>query len=124
MTDRRGYNHAAAIKYLGIGRRSFEALVRPHLNPVRIGNNLIFDRIELDAVLDRFKSGELPDGTEQQQNGGGNGWPTTEEGAFTWAEKRRASRPSPMEPGRSIRYGEVADFEGVASSIMRKRRAG
>ena len=54
MTDRRGYNHAAAIKYLGIGRRSFEALVRPHVNPVRIGNNLIFDRIELDAVLDRF----------------------------------------------------------------------
>ena len=26
MTDRRGYNHAAAIKYLGIGRRSFDAL--------------------------------------------------------------------------------------------------
>ena len=124
MTDRRGYNHAAAIKYLGIGRRSFEALVRPHLNPVRIGNNLIFDRIELDAVLDRFKSGELPDGSEAEHNGGGNGWPATEEGAFTWAAKRRASRPSPMEPGRSIRYGEVADFEGVASSIMRKRRAG
>jgi len=124
MTERRGYNHGAAIKYLGIGRRSFEALVRPHLTPVRIGNSLIFDRVDLDQVMDRFKSGELPDGSEADHNGGGNGWPTTEEGAFKWAEKRRASRPSQTEPGRSIRYGEVADFEGVASSIMKKRRAG
>ena len=124
MTDRRGYNHAAAIKYLGIGRRSFEALVRPHLNPVRIGNNLIFDRIELDAVLDRFKSGELPDGSEAEHNGGGNGWPTTEEGAFKWAEKRRASRPKSTERGRSTRYGGVADFASVASSVMKRRKAG
>lgn len=27
MTDRRGYNHAAAIKYLGIGRRRKRAAV-------------------------------------------------------------------------------------------------
>ena len=86
--------------------------------------------VEIDALVTKTIpitttfTGELPDGSEQQQNGGGNGWPATEEGAFTWAAKRRASRPSPMEPGRSIRYGEVADFEGVASSIMRKRRAG
>lgn len=124
MTDRRGYNHAAAIKYLGIGRRSFEALVRPHLSPVRIGNSLIFDRVELDAVFVRFKQGELPDGSEAEQNGGGNGWPNTREGVFQWAAERRASRPSPTGPGRSTRYGEVADFAGVASSIMKKRRAG
>jgi len=121
---KRGYNHAEAISYLGVSRRTFEALWRPHLNPIRCGTSLIFDKAELDRVFDGFKTGDLPDGTEAAHNAGLNGWPMNEKGVFPWAERRRASSPSKTEPGRSIRYGAVADFDSVASSVMKKRRSG
>lgn len=54
---RRGFNKAAAIKYLGVGRRFFEANIMPCLDGkgTRAGTALIFEKEDLDTAWDKYK---------------------------------------------------------------------
>lgn len=46
-----------APRYLGMDRNRFNAEVRPHLTEIRIGRQgVAFDRLELDAWVDDYKS--------------------------------------------------------------------
>ena len=46
-----------APHYLGMDRNRFNAEVRPHLTEIRIGRQgVAFDRLELDAWVDHYKS--------------------------------------------------------------------
>ena len=73
-----------APRYLGIDRNRFNAEVRPHLTEIPIGRQgVAFDRLELDAWVDRYKSRNGPPGQLQ--------------GEMTWDEN--AVRGSSCEVG-------------------------
>ncbi len=76
MMNKRGYNCQEAAQYLGIKRRAFEKHFRPFLTGASIGTSVIFDRFDLDRVLE-----------EHIQR---NGRPV-EKGGITWAELKPAS---------------------------------
>lgn len=106
--EKRGYNCQEALRYLGIKRRAFETYFRPHLVPVRMGTCVVFDRIDLDRVLeDHKRRNERP----------------TEKGEILWAEHKPASIKTSMDSGGLIRSTKALDFETV-SSAMKKRKAG
>lgn len=54
---KRGFNKAAAISYLGVGRRFFETNIIPTLDGkgVSAGTSLIFEREDLDIAWDQYK---------------------------------------------------------------------
>lgn len=106
--DKRGYNCQEALHYLGIKRRAFEKYFRPLLSPVRLGTSLIFDRIDLDALLEQHKSR--------------NGRPV-EKGVHTWAELKPASTKTSKASGGLIRSTKALDFATV-SKALRKRNPG
>ena len=74
--DKRGYNCQEAAHYVGIKRRAFEKHFRPLVAGTRIGTSLIFDRFDLDRIL------------EEHINR--NGRPM-EKGGITWAKLKHAS---------------------------------
>ena len=53
--DKRGFNCQEALAYLGVKRRAFELHFRPYLTAVRLGTAVVFDRVDLDRVLDEHK---------------------------------------------------------------------
>ena len=106
--EKRGYNCQEALQYLGIKRRAFETHIRPHLTPVRMGTCLVFDRIDLDRVLDEYKRrNERP----------------LEKGEMTWAVSKPAFTKTPEDSGGSIRCTKALDF-GTVLSAVKKRKAG
>ena len=70
--NKRGFNRVEAIAYLGVKTRFFEAEVRPHLTPTKMGTSLVFDRFDLDRVFDDIKRR--------------NGRPAQETEVAQWAE--------------------------------------
>ena len=106
--DKRGYNCQEAAAYLGIKRRAFDKHIRPLLTGARLGTSLIFDRFDLDRVLE-----------EHFQR---NGRPV-EKGGNTWAELKLASTRTSKDSGVSIGYTKALDFATV-SSHLKKRKAG
>jgi hypothetical protein len=49
----RGLNQEQACQYLGLKRRTFEAL-KPQLRALKLGTSLVYDRRELDELFDRL----------------------------------------------------------------------
>jgi len=74
--NKRGFNCQEAAQYLGIKRRAFEKHFRPLLVGAPIGTSLIYDRFDLDRVLEEYKKR--------------NGRPM-EKGGFTWAKLKLAN---------------------------------
>lgn len=106
--DKRGYNCQEAAHYLGIKRRAFDKLFRPFLTGIHAGTSLIFDRFDLDRVLEEHKHrNERP----------------MEKGGITWAELKLASTKISRTSGVSIGYTKALDFATV-SSRLKKQKAG
>ena len=74
--NKRGYNCHEAMAYLGVKRRAFEKYFRPYLTALRLGTSVVFDRVDLDRLLEEHKSR--------------NGRPT-EKGVTLWADHKAAS---------------------------------
>jgi hypothetical protein len=106
--NKRGYNCQEAAHYLGIKRRAFEKHFRPLLTGAPIGTSLVFDRFDLDRVLEEYL----------QRNGR-----PVEKGGITWAELKLASTRTSKDSGVSIGYTKALDFATV-SSRLNNRKAG
>lgn len=52
---KRGLTYLEAIDYVGVKRRTFDLLWRPHLVAIPQGTCLIFDREDLDKLFSQFK---------------------------------------------------------------------
>ena len=108
MMDKRGYNCQDAAQYLGIKRRAFEKHFRPYLTGTPFGTSVIYDRIDLDRILEEHK----------QRNGR-----PMENGGITWAKLKLASTRTSRDSGVSIGYTKALDFATV-SSRLKKQKAG
>ena len=106
--DKRGFNCQEALHYLGIKRRAFDKYFRPLLSPIRLGTAVVFDRIDLDRVLEEHKSR--------------NGRPV-EKGVDSWAEHNPASIKTSKASGGLIRSTKALDFVSALSAV-KKRKAG
>ena len=107
--DKRGYNCREAIAYLGIKRRAFEIHFRPYLKGIRLGTAVVFDRFDLDRVLEEHKDR--------------NGRPI-EKGGNKWADHKAASTVIEKVTGGLIRSTVALDFVGVSDKILRKLKTG
>ena len=105
---KRGFNCQEAAHYLGIKRRAFDQHIRPLLSGFRIGTSLIFDRVDLDRILEEHIHR--------------NGRPM-EKGDLLWAERKLASIQTRKDSGVSIGYTKALDFATV-SHRLKKRKAG
>jgi len=97
-----------APRYLGMDRNRFNAEVRPHLTELPIGRQGIgFDRLELDAWVDDYKSR--------------NGRPARK-GEHSWdANKYPASSCEP-ESGTSTSTSAGGEFARALEQVKSKRR--
>jgi hypothetical protein len=129
---KRGFTYAEAMAYVGVKRRTFDTQWRPRLNPMQQGACVIFDRIELDALFDQFKDQPTavadlrqPDDFNNcpDQNGPRNERPNMK-GVSLWAERQPGSTPVSKELGKSTSTGKALDFASVASSVLKRRKAG
>jgi len=89
-------------------RNRFNTEVRPGLTEIPIGRQgIAFDRLELDAWVDDYKSR--------------NGRPA--ERSKTWdAINHRASRKEAASGGSTRRSGDTEDWQRVAARLISKRR--
>lgn len=127
---KRGLSYAEAMDYVGVKRRTFDAMWRPRLCALQQGTSLIFDRDELDRLFDQFKtarddrSGAVHRRRTSSHNDIRNERPAPTKGVATWADEYRGSTPEAKEPGRSTSGTPTLDVSGVASRILRKQRSG
>jgi hypothetical protein len=134
MHLKRGLSYAEAMAYVGVKRRTFDEVWRPHLVAVPQGTSLVFDRQDLDALFDRFKADAAggPQASnddraepenQKPHNGRRNGRPMQQKGASPWAKERAESSATAMD-GKSTNGGGRLDFASAVSSLTRKRNAG
>ena len=105
LTNKRGFNAQEAMKYLGVKRKAFDKYFRPFLKPLPFGTSLIFDRLDLDKILDDYKLG--------------NERLITEKGETKWAENKVASTKTTKIDGASIKSTVGQDFESVSKRLKR-----
>jgi hypothetical protein len=95
--------------YLGMDRNRFNAEVRKHLTEIPIGSQgIAFDRLELDAWVDQYKSR--------------NGRPGQLLGGMTWDVKERLDSTSAVESGISTSSSEVDAFARALAKATQQRR--
>ena len=96
--------------YLGMDRNRFNAEVRPQVTEIRIGEQgIAFDRVELDAWVDHYKSR--------------NGRPGLKKGDRLWDAKERQDSSSGRGSGtltRSSTDSELSNLLAQATSTKRK----
>lgn len=129
---KRGLTQQEAMAYVGVKRRTWEALWLPRLVGIQQGVCLIFDKNDLDRVFDDFKrdaEGRLPEDAAndsdhgQAQNAARNGWPT-EKGRNTWAKKSGASTPKKTEHGKLTSGISAPAFANAVSQLRARQKAG
>lgn len=130
----RGLTYAQAMAYLGVKRRTFDEVWRPHLVAIPAGSSLIFDREDLDRLFERFKREACPTETPtaaandsaatQMHNGPRNGRPANLKGANQWAKQRGVSTPAKTEPGKLTNGGAITDFASAASAVLKRQKDG
>lgn len=127
---KRGYTLAEAMVYVGVKRRTFDALWRPKLIAMGQGTSLIFDREDLDRVFNEFKQAAAGapeaanDAGTLAHNGPRNGRPAPSKGDMQWANLHGGSTPLKTGPGKLTSGGEALDFASAASSVLKRRKAG
>ena len=90
-----------APAYLGMDRNRYNTEVRPHLTEIPVGlQGVAFDRLELDAWVDQYKSR--------------NGRPAAER-SKPWDKKDRQALLSKVKPGTSI--NESADTDAFEKAV-------
>lgn len=96
--------------YLGMDRNRFNAEVRPFVTEIRIGEQgIAFDRVELDAWVDHYKSR--------------NGRPGLNKGDRLWDAKERQDSSSGRGSGtltRSYTDSELSNLLAQATSTKRR----
>ena len=96
--------------YLGMDRNRFNAEVRPQVTEIRIGEQgIAFDRVELDAWVDHYKSR--------------NGRPGLKKGDRLWDAKERQDSSSGRGSGtltRTYTDSELSNLLALATSTKRK----
>jgi len=132
-TLKRGLTHQEAMEYVGVKRRTFDEVWRPQLVAMRQGACVVFDRLDLDRLFDRFKqeaSGQpdaANDSTGQAlpaHNGGRNERPIQPKGVSIWAKTQGESIPKKTGSGKSISGSGPLDFSSAALKVMTKRNGG
>lgn len=93
--------------YLGLNRNKFNALVRPHVQEIREGRTVMFDRLDLDRWWDEYKTR--------------NGRPTGNGGATCRKEERPVSF-SGKGSGKSIRSGGESGFAAALDAARSRTR--
>lgn len=132
---KRGLTQQEAMAYVGVKRRTWEALWAPRLVGMPQGVCVIYDRQDIDRLFDEFKrqaagEGEPLHAANDSQPAPGhnaprNGWPSEEKGRNTWAKKCGASTPrKTTTPGKSTSGGAALDFASAVSLVTKKRNAG
>jgi hypothetical protein len=132
---KRGLTYQEAMAYVGVKRRTFDAVWRPQLVAMPQGACLIFDRLDLDRLFEQFKAKQMPGLDTAASNDGSlphagehnqprNGRPSHEKGDSSWAKKPGAFTPTKKEAGRSTNGGAPLDFASAASAVLKKRNAG
>ena len=106
---KRGFNCQEAMTYLGVKRRAFDLHFRPYLPAARLGTSVVFDRIDLDRILDEHKNR--------------NGRPC-EKGDKSWADSKTVFTVTSKVIGGSTRSIAERDFASVSARILKKGKAG
>ena len=97
--------------YLGMDRNRFNAEVRPHLTEIPIGKQGIgFDRLELDAWVDDYKSR--------------NGRPGRSKGVKSWDANEYPASSCGPESGISTSASSGGEFAKALAQLNSKRRSG
>lgn len=135
----RGLTHAQAIEYIGVKRRTFDEVWRPRLKAMRQGSCLLFDRQQIDALFEEFindqpahappspqpgTDGALATAASSRQNAYRNGRPISDKGEKKGANKRGASTPIEMEPGKLTSGTESLAFAAAASALLKRLNGG
>jgi len=94
------------MKYLGIKRKAFEKHFKPYLKPIRFGTSIIFDVVDLDAVLEDYKRGNER---------------LISKGEIQWAENKVASTETTVTDGALIKSTKALDFESVLKSLKKQK---
>jgi hypothetical protein len=97
-----------APHYLGMDRNRFNAEVRPYVTNIPIGRQgIAFDRLELDAWADQYKSR--------------NGRPA--ERRTSWdAENHRASRNEAASGGSTRKLRDTEEWQKAVARVISRRR--
>ena len=105
---KRGYNSQESMFYLGVKRKSFDKYFRPYLKSMTFGTSIIFDVIDLDAILEDYKRGNER---------------LIQKGEIQWAENKVASIKTKAIDGVSIKSIVANDFES-ALKLLKKQKTG
>jgi hypothetical protein len=99
-----------APHYLGMDRNRFNAEVRPYVTNIPIGRQgIAFDRLELDAWADQYKSR--------------NGRPA--ERRTSWdAENHPASRSEAASGGSTRKSRDTEEWQKAVARVISQRRSG
>lgn len=100
-----------APAYLGMDRNRFNAEVRPHLTEIPIGKQGVgFDRLELDAWVDHYKSR--------------NGRPGRSKGVITWDARKYPVSSCGPGFGTSTSASPGGEFAGALARLGSKKQNG
>ena len=96
--------------YMGMDRNRFNSEVRPHLTEIPIGNQgIAFDRLELDAWVDQYKSR--------------NGRPGQPKGELTCdVKERQGSLKGPVSGISTSKSGEADFVKALDRATSKKQR--
>ena len=103
--NKRGYNAQESMAYLGIKRKAFDKFFRPYLIPVKFGTSIIFDVIDLDAVMDDYKRGNER---------------LISKGEIIWADKVVSTKTTKID-GVLIKSTKALDFESVLTTLKKQK---
>ena len=103
---KRGFNSQEAMAYLGVRRKAFDKYFRPKLIGTKFGTSVIYDRLDLDNILEHYKSR--------------NGRPMLK-GESKWAEDKMDSIKTSKACGALTRFTEALDFESVSKAIKKQK---
>lgn len=112
--EKRCFNTAEAMQYLGVKRRSFEAHILPSLRGkgIRIGNCVVFERGDLDGAWECYK---LSAGSEGLRSGA--------KGAL-WNAESKPGYSRKQVDSLSIDDTKGSAYAAAASRLLQKRQTG
>ena len=100
-----------APNYLGMDKNRFNAEVRPFVTEIRVGfQGIAFDRLDLDAFADDYKSRNGRPGKKKGEN-------------EPWREEKHADSSRKARYGTLTKSSEVIEFEKALEQATSKRRS-
>jgi hypothetical protein len=103
---KRGYNLNEAMFYLGVKRKAFDKYFRPYLNEKKFGTSIVFDVVDLDAVMDNHMSGNER---------------LIQKGEVKWADNKVASTKMTKTDGALIKSTKELGFESALKSLKMQK---